>query len=278
MYHLDQTPVPVWAVPDRRPIQLDLEAVPNYFLSEAAAKQDAAKQDSASVHSHHGGGWWNTMADASQRKEDVDVDPNLLTAYDLDSRWENRMEEKPEPAKGLINLDKIRDNFLKNLSSSPFYPIAMRGSSWMFSVITLGLSAAVFVQSKKRKGVDDTLIYDGLSPTASTKFTIIMSTISTVYLAYSLWDETFGQPLGLRRSTSKVKFVALDLALLCLNAASVALAFETMVSRLEICPGSQNPRLCKLHKAVVSFTLVTLVTWCLTFLVSTFRMIDRATH
>ena len=274
-YQLGQTPVPVWAEPNRRPIQLDLETLPNYFLTEEAFKNPAGPGAGYAGGSH--GGWWNAVAKSSQRKEQIDVDPALLTAYDLNSKWENRMDDEPLQTSGIIDIDKMRAKFIKSLGSSPFYPILLRGSASMFSVISLGLSAAVFVQTGHGNDEEGRLI-TGYSPTASTIFTVVMTTISFVYLLYSLWDETFGQPLGLRHASSKVKFVALDLALLCLNAASLALAFEVMISREYICPATQNPQICKLHKAVVAFVLVQLVTWFLTFLVSTFRMIDCASH
>lgn len=206
------------------------------------------------------------------------VDPALLDVYDLNTKWENRMDFEPENAKGL-SLDALEESLIKNLAANPFFPLVFRGSAAMFSIITLGLSCEVFVQSKNYK--DRWAYHADIAPNgpdSSTIYTIVIACLSIVYSWFMLWDETFGQPLGLRASHKKIKYVFLDLMLLCLQAANVAASFDALIDRKWLCPSGRTVRLCALHKAVISFILITLVVHSVSFLVSAFRMIHRAAH
>lgn len=284
-YALDQTPVPPWVLSSQHVLQIDKDRLPSFLLSKDESKRAGNVPSDRPVFLKQSGRWNSVMnhevdleAQNVRSTKEGAVDETMLDQYDLSAKWENRMDDTEREESGLAKFERLRNSFIKNLAGNPFFPIVLRGSASTFAIITLGLACEVFVQTKK---VAPSLRDSGLSPhspSSSTIFSIIISTIGLAYLLFSTWDETFGQPLGLRPSRSKIKFVAIDLILICLTAANLAVSFDAMISRPYICPAVQNPYVCRLHKAVVSFIFATLVMWFLTILVSTFRMIDRATH
>lgn len=284
-YALYQTPVPPWAAPDQHVLQIDHNRLPSFLLPENDSKKLGNLARDRLVFLKQSGRWNSLMnhevdveAQNVRSTKEGAIDEAMLDQYDLNTEWENRMDDTERVQGGLAEFDRFRISFINNLAGNPFFPIVLRGSASTFAIVTLGLACAVFVQTKK---VAPSLHGTGLiahSPSSSTIFSIVISTIGIVYLLFSTWDETFGQPLGLRPSRSKIKFVAIDLTLICLTAANLAVSFDAMISRPYICPAIQNPYVCRLHKAVVSFIFATLAMWFLTILVSTFRMIDRATH
>lgn len=283
-YSLSQNPVPVWAVSEHKHMVIRPEDLPAFMLPTDAELGGSRGENPQFLKSS---GRWNTMKNYKQEIEEYipskqtteRVDPALLDVYDLNTKWENRMEYEPENANGIFSLDVMEEKLIKNLATNPFFPLFFRGFAATFSIITLGLSCEVFVQSrnyKERWAFHADIAPRG--PDSSTIYTIVISCLSIVYSWFMLWDETFGQPLGLRSSHKKIKYVFFDLVLLCLQSGNIAAAFDALIEREWLCPSGRSVRLCGLHKAVVAFILLTLVAHCMSFLVSAFRMIHRAAH
>lgn len=258
------TPVPPWA-DNIRPVVVDPGSLPSFF--RPTSTPPGRGPDLADRFDDRERGRWNTFMHSQRRGNDgVSTDANLLQAYNLNEKWTNELEpaKSPEAAyvANLFDLEKKKRHIISYLRKNPYVPLILRGSAWSFSIISLGFACNVFVESPKIG--------------ASTIMAIVISCISVPYLTYSIWDEFFGQPLGLRTSVSKMKLIMIDTVLLCLLGACLALNFDTMIHTAWVChaPGG----LCTREKCLVSFLLLQLVLWFSTFMVSLFRMVDRAQH
>ena len=306
-YQLTQNPVPLWAVPERRPLQIDTDAIPEFLflpndfnsrIPNMYPFNDRSNSYSAGSsgipHNLHlnvntierpyilkNVGRWSSVllnqTDANDQFFSNIQDNSILDCYDLKGEWKSKLDDNLKPPNPSM-FQRTKQNFIKNLAANPFYPLILRGSASAFLVIALSLCCSILVQTENAKKRSVRIPNTPYGPAATTIFGIVTCCISFVYMLISLWDETFGRPLGLRSTRIKLNFVTADLCLICLTSANLACAFDNIVSRKYICPGMFGSHICRLQKACTSFIFLALVVWFLSFLVSTFRMLDRASH
>lgn len=303
-YPLKQNPVPLWALPEQRPVQIDTDAIPAFLLSGV----DDGPVGSPLSHGNNSGsnlpgvhrsksesaerprffravGRWSSVVLTQIEEPPPHLagvqDVSILDKYDLQGEWQSKLDDTfqrpPEPKLWA----RMKEDFIKNLAANPFYPMLLRGSASAFLIIALALSCSVLVQTNNAKHHAQALgqvLTAPAGPAASTIFCIVVCSVSLVYMMVSLWDETFGRPLGLRPTQTKLHFVAADLCLICFTSSNLSLCFDSLTTKKYICPGAGGSHVCRLQKTCTAFVFLSLVVWFLTFLVSTFRMIDRASH
>lgn len=300
-YPLKQNPVPLWAAPEQQSVTINPQTIPGFLIHGAVEDIiDAQQLNTNNDEPHSGGngnsdiqsssflkhiGRWNgkelSFLDIEQAATQNVQDPSILDSYNLRGEWESKLEDTfQRPA--LPNIwQRMKANFIKNLAANPFYPMILRGSASAFLIIALALSCAVLVKTNNaRHQAQETMapLNVPAGPAASTIFSIVTCCISLVYMIVSLYDETFGRPLGLRPTQTKLHFVTIDLCLICFTAANLAVAFDSLVSKKYICPGLVFRQTCRLQRTCTAFIFLALVVWFLSFLVSVFRMLDRAAH
>lgn len=262
-YQLNQTPVPPWAE-HFGPISVDVGGLPP-FLRPASAPP--GRFGSAGRSDDRERGRWNTLKHSQNRGFEVNgTDPGLLYAYNLSEKWVNELEPVKSPSIAyvahLFDFSRRRRVILGYLRKNPYVPLILRGTAWAFSVIALGFACIVYVESAKH--------------VSSTMMAIVVMCISVPYLSFSIWDEFFGQPLGLRTPASKMKFIMIDTVLLCLLGACLSLNFDTLINATFMCNGPET--ICNRERCLVAFLFLALSLWFASYSVSIFRMVDRAQH
>lgn len=249
-YILYKNDIPTWAQLRELP---HISNLPSYFhredqrslaSSEYSAPQQAAYRDSR-------------------------VDSKLLQYQDLNGTWTNYLEKDRS-----VESDRARRfaayqrTFYKLVQSNPFLPFTLRGTVFVFSVVGLGLAAKIYVKT------NDTTYEVSQQP--SVIMALVVLTVALVYLTYSTYDEFFGQPLGLRSSTSKMTFVMVDLVFIIFASANLALAFNTLYDQKWVCQMETGATACDRQQDLVGVLFVSLCFWVITFGVSIYRMIDKA--
>lgn len=150
----------------------------------------------------------------------------------------------------------------------PLVPLAFRVTVLTTSIVALALSTSIYQ-----------ITHNSVFPqTASTIMAIVVDTIAIPYIGYITWDEYTGKPLGLRSPKAKIRLVLLDLFFIIFESANLAIAFGSLSDDTGSCRAGMNGidmDLCRRVKALVSFLLIALIAWSLTFAVSVFRLVER---
>ena len=180
---------------------------------------------------------------------------------------------------------------------NPFVPLCLRLIVLMFVLSALANGVTIWRHTTSlngsptyRSGVDFGPDSDNSAvceQQPSTYMAFITNAVAVLYLAYITWDEYFSKPLGLRRSRDKMRLLFLDLIFIVVGAATLSLAFNTLLNRQWACyqnsPQNQNNAaaaqsvcvksedLCRRQKALSGLLLVALFAWVLTFAVSISR-------
>lgn len=267
-YRLDQYSTPAWAAQGE--LDLNPSTIPAYFRS---TPQDPLTSPSQEHHTR----WSDIRQQVDQpfrRHETGGIDSGLLEKYSLNEKWQDELDDTNPLEKGpkfwLFNRHKMRRTFYKLLRSNPFVPFTLRGLSLVFAISALGFAARIFVLNKRYPS----------GQKATTILTIVIETIAVVYLSYTIYDEFFGKPLGLRTAKSKITFVLCDIVLTIFTSAILALAFDLYGDSYWACGQSRlhNGTLCNRQRDLVALIFVSLVSFLFTFLVSTYRMMATAAH
>jgi hypothetical protein len=188
-------------------------------------------------------------------------------------REENRtlLSEKAPQAK---RRDAIYLRTKRTLMKNAFVPLIFRFFVLIMSTAALGLSGSIFhhfsqyhheVESACKKG-------------PSTYMAVIVGCLAIIYTSYIAWDEFSSKPLGLRRPSSKLKLLLLDLVFVVFMSANVSLAFEALW--LDTFPCGNNdqscsfePQICARQRALVGVLMIAIVAWLSTFIVSLYRLV-----
>ncbi|CCH61746.1 hypothetical protein TBLA_0F02040 [Henningerozyma blattae CBS 6284] len=165
-----------------------------------------------------------------------------------------------------------KPKLIKLLIDSQYTPLAVRIMTWIFVIVCLGLSTRIYANVHN----SDRPIHQR----ASTILSIIVSTVSVVYLILIARDEFSSKPLGLRNPLMKLRLILLDLLFIIFFSATLSLTFETMTDNRWVCKGHDEeigkmPSTCRKQKALASFELITLVMWMLSFSISILRIVVK---
>lgn len=168
------------------------------------------------------------------------------------------------------------------LLNNPLIPLTLRLFNFVLSIAGLALACSIFIKSK----------HLSITQQPSTVMAIAVQTCALAYLVPISYDEYSGKPLGLRDFKSKVRLIMLDLLFIIFSSANLSLAFNTLFDPMWICqdggyitvtnpslakldPSLSDPIICRRQRSLVSFLLVILASWIITFTISIFRLIER---
>lgn len=261
-YQLEKNPKPPWA--EIPPLRINPLDIPNYFRPQLPDANAATMGQR---------GRWNSIISLPPNHKER-IDPSILNAFDLSGKWEGDFDpdkDKNASKPWYLNRHRLYEQSLKTLRKNPFLPFSLRGLAFVFVIIGLGLACSVFVQTRGYSAAK-------LGQQPSTIMAIVVLTVALVYLTFSIYDEYFGQPLGLRQSSSKMKFVLADLLLICFMSANLALAFNTTLTSHWVCAWDSTATVCIRQKALVGFIFGSLVLWFITSSISIYRMVYKVIH
>lgn len=168
------------------------------------------------------------------------------------------------------------------LLNNPLIPLTLRLFNFILSIIGLALACSVFIKSR----------HTAVTQEPSTIMAIVVQTCALVYLIFISYDEYSGKPLGLRDFKDKMRLIMLDLLFIIFSSANLSLAFNTLFDPMWLCqdgefitvsgpsagkldPSLSDPAVCRRQQTLVSFLMVILVSWIITFTISMFRLIER---
>ena len=194
----------------------------------------------------------------------------------------DRTDGDPEKALGLLKGKRKKrlvwyQRAQRSILTHPLVPLAFRLTVLATSTIALGLSASIYVLTRRTS----------FAQTPSAVMAIIVDVIALPYIGYITWDEYTGKPLGLRPPKAKMRLVLLDLFFIIFESANLSLAFQAITDDQGSCVGGgdgerggREDGLCRQEKALAAILFVALVAWSATFAVSIVRsvlhILDRA--
>jgi hypothetical protein len=141
-------------------------------------------------------------------------------------------------------------------------PLIFRLTVMVTSILALGVGARIY-------HLENAQDHNSAERTQAL-VAVVVDCIAIPYIAYMIWDEYTGKPLGLRSVVSKLNLILLDLFFIILKSASTALAFESLVYHL-----ASGNSVRDLAKVLAAFMLVGLISWTMNFTVNIFRIIER---
>jgi hypothetical protein len=170
--------------------------------------------------------------------------------------YEPAAHHKPPPAAPAQSLwERVWSLPLRH----PLGPLACRLTVLSTSIIALALAARTF-------GLE----MDG-SPTpqrTQTVVAIVVDVVAIPYIGYITVDDYTGKPLGLRRATTRIRLILLDLFFIIFKSASTALGFEAM---LYFSTDITLPYM----RALAAFEVIGLISWAMTLTINVFREIEK---
>lgn len=266
-YRLDQFSTPAWAAQGQ--LDLNPNTIPAYFKT---AHPDTAASPHFEQQQQHSR--WSDIKQQLEQRRDGGIDSGLLEKYSLSEKWKDELNTTTGQDDGIqvwfLNRKKIRRIGYKLLRSNPFVPFTLRGLALVFAICALGLACRIYVLTKPYP----------TGQQASTILTIVVETLTVFYLGYTIYDEFFGKPLGLRTAKSKMSFVLCDIVFTIFTSAILSLGFEVHGSDDWACGVGleYNSTLCSRQRDLVAMEFVSLVMFLFTFLVSIYRMMETAAH
>jgi hypothetical protein len=150
-----------------------------------------------------------------------------------------------------------------------WYQLVFRVFILFNSLIALALGAGIFQQPYKEQCHRD----------GSTYLAIVVDAVAIPYTVYIAYDEFFSKPIGLRKPSSKLRLLLLDLFFIVFEGSNVALAFEALSDDSFACSAKSvcaREKTCDMQKGMVAVLMVALVAWLLTFVMSLTRLMNIA--
>ncbi|KAI5463192.1 hypothetical protein BGZ63DRAFT_186121 [Mariannaea sp. PMI_226] len=141
-------------------------------------------------------------------------------------------------------------------------PLLFRLSVMVTSILALGIAARIH----KIEDIDS----EESAEEAQSIVAVAVDCVAIPYLAYMIWDEYTGKPLGLRPVSSKISLILLDLFFIIFKSASTALAFESLVYH-----NLEHAAVRDLSEALAAFMVIGLILWTMNFAVNIFRTVER---
>lgn len=229
---------------------------------------------------------------STAHSEKVKRESNWLDEQgDLDGPWlansRNPEDENGDRDDDLLFVSaKTRRRWYKRiyitLLNSPLVPLTFRAIIWILSLLALALAVSVYQYSNTY----------GFAQKPSTIMAIVVDVVALIYLIYITYDEYSGKPLGLRSPKAKMKLIMFDLLFIIFDSANLSLAFDTLFDTRWSCLSSatvddfgegDRPNelrtvepICTRQRALSAFLFLALLAWVLTFTISVFRLVERA--
>jgi hypothetical protein len=152
--------------------------------------------------------------------------------------------------------------FWNGILKHPLVPLAFRVTVLVTSLIALALGIKILEAeaAKHAHGAE----------WKQAVIAIVVDCVAIPYIGYMTWDEYTGKPLGLRRTTSKISLVLMDLFFIIFKSASTTLAFEALIDH-----NSTLPVVRKYSHALAAVQTTGLISWTMTFTVNVFRLVQR---
>lgn len=194
------------------------------------------------------------------------ADPDLERQH---KNWRLKEQEIKQRARKWINNNRTnwRSNLIKSIMENSYIPLFFRLLLITLSSIALGVSGRL---------VHSTITHH-MNQQASALMSLILQSVSIVYLLYISYDEFTSQPIGLRDPKAKIRLVLLDLLFIIFTSANVSLSFQSMYDSAWVCKiGSliTKSSLCSLQRTLSGILMLIIVFWCITFTISLFRIVN----
>jgi len=155
----------------------------------------------------------------------------------------------------------------------PLVPLALRLAVMLMSIMSLAIASRIALIAEvdsEAPPQDESDVIDRGSSKGQAIMAIIVDCCAIPYIAWMLWDEYTGKPLGLRPAASKIWLILLDLFFIVFKSASTALTFEILIHH-----DDDSDNSIKLNKALATFMFLGLLTWITTFIINIFRAVER---
>lgn len=184
---------------------------------------------------------------------------------------------------GYWMLDEKRKDLAPTLQrifvQNPLVPLFLRVLLLVFSTCSLALAINIYVNSQREWNNIRVQQQPG------TIFAIVVQSMAIVYIVYIAYDEYSGKPLGLRDPLGKLKLIMLDVLFIIFCSANLSLAFNSLFDPEWVCMALDNPPLrirnltvgflCRRQRALVSFLMMVVFLWLITFAIAIIRVVDR---
>jgi hypothetical protein len=141
-------------------------------------------------------------------------------------------------------------------------PLVFRLAVMVTSVLALGTAGRVY-------HLENSIDSDSAERTQSI-VAVVVDTVAIPYIAYMIWDEYTGKPVGLRSGVSKMSLILLDLIFIIFKSASTALAFQSLTYH-----NQSGYVVRQLAKVLAAFMLIGLISWTMNLAVNVFRVVEK---
>ncbi|KAL1924048.1 uncharacterized protein VTP21DRAFT_7083 [Calcarisporiella thermophila] len=184
----------------------------------------------------------------------------------------------------------IEGNGIKNpttklqslIEQSVSVPLIIKGLIFIFSFICMCISGNL---------IDLTSRF-GVASVSSSSLTLMVATVAMVYLVWAAYDEHLGKPIGLRRTSTKLIIMSVDLVFVVLWTAALCTSFTVLFTTWGCATGdgfvTRSPSvderesfarasayLCPRLSALITFNFFSLLLWYLQFLVGLIRIFEK---
>lgn len=180
--------------------------------------------------------------------------------------WDRDMEAQLQDADSKYAKKRRTRTLSKRLLISimrhPLSPFFFRMGVMVTSIVALGIAAKIFALES---GISDVGAERNQSIVA-----VAVDCVAIPYIAYMIWDEYTGKPLGLRSAMNKISLILLDLFFIIFKSASTALAFESFIYHTV-----RQTVLVHSSMALAAFMLLGLISWTINFAINIFRTVKK---
>ncbi|OAQ63082.2 hypothetical protein VFPPC_14513 [Pochonia chlamydosporia 170] len=220
----------------------------------------SAAQSPVSWHDYVRSSTWGRMPNEESQIVDYEVLNQLQPTFNKESDFHfNQTDARTRDNRKAVTLpNRIWNRIMRH----PLSPLLFRLGVMLTSIVALGLSAKIYE-------LEDTIAHQSAERTQSV-VAIVVDCVAIPYIAYMIWDEYTGKPLGLRSAMSKISLILLDLVFIIFKSASTALAFESFIYH-----NVRQAPLVRFSIALASFQLIGLISWSMTFTINIFRTVKR---
>ncbi|PHH74755.1 hypothetical protein CDD82_4795 [Ophiocordyceps australis] len=130
------------------------------------------------------------------------------------------------------------------------------------SILALGIAARIYVIENRSER-------DSAERTQSL-VAVGVDCVAIPFIAWMIWDEYTGKPIGLRSGVSKIRLILLDVFFIIFKSASTGLAFESLVYH-----NFKAHALLRFSIVLGVFELVGLICWTMNFMINVVRTVER---
>jgi hypothetical protein len=203
------------------------------------------------------------------------------SAASIYDEYDRRREENQKLLSEKVAHSRRRDaiwiRFRRALMENIFVPLIFRLFVLATSVTAMSLGATIFYHFQGQYQEENPKCKKG----ETTYMAVIVGAFAIVYTTYITYDEFSSKPLGLRRPSSKLRLLLLDLIFLIFMSANVSLAWDALTSGTFPCANTPtqcatDEFICKRQKALIAVLMISIIAWLSTFVVSLYRLVYHA--